>query len=85
MNKTNNKQSGFGIILFVVLVAAIVIAYFVGQNIYTARKAAASVSDYTQCIKQRGAKVLLTYPQQCVFDGKTFVELKDQIQGQKQP
>lgn len=74
------SQDGFGIIIFVILVAAIGVAFFVGQHIYSARKAAESVVDYAQCIKQRGAKLLETYPEQCVLDGKTFTNLKAEIQ-----
>jgi len=83
MSQSTNNQAGFGIILLVVLLAAIVIAFFVGQHIYSARKAVKSVTDYADCIKQRGAKLLQTYPEQCVFDGKTFTNLKAEIQGPK--
>lgn len=81
MDASKRNQAGFGIITLAILLAAIVGAFLVGQHVYSARKAAQSVVDYAQCIKQRGAKLLQTYPEQCVFDGKTFTNLQAELQG----
>lgn len=80
--RAKSNQSGFGVLVFIILLAAIGIAFFVGQHIYSARKAAKAVTDYAACIKQRGAKLLETHPEQCVFDGKTFTNLQAEIKGQ---
>jgi len=81
MKNNKRNQAGFGIIMLAMLLAAVVVAFLAGQHVYSARKAAQSVVDYTQCIKQRGAKLLQTHPEQCVFDGKTFTNLRAELQG----
>lgn len=69
------SQSGFGLMVFFILVAAIVLAFLIGQRVYSARKAVKSVQDFAQCIKTKGSKLLETSPQQCVLDGKVFIEV----------
>ena len=70
-----SAQSGFGIITLFILVGAIFLAFLIGERVYSVRKAVKSVQDYAQCIKVKGAKLLQTTPEQCILDGKVFVNI----------
>lgn len=75
MTKLVKTQNGFGLMVLFILIAAIVLAFLIGERVYSARKAVRSVQDFAQCIKTKGSKLLETSPEQCVLDGKVFINV----------
>lgn len=66
------KQNGntllvviLGIVLFGALAG-------VGYFVWNSQKSTKTVVDYVTCAQQKDARILETYPEQCVFGGQTF-------------
>ncbi len=84
---SNIGQRGASIIAILLVTVAVCAGFLIGQHIMLVRKSAQDIVDYAQCIKARGAKLLQTYPEQCVADGKVFTNpaqvIKDNIPSNK--
>lgn len=57
--------------LVIVLVAGALIIFVLGRQRPDA--AQSLVTNYEGCVLQRDTKILQTYPEQCVYEGRSFV------------
>ncbi|GEM_PF-1447726 len=69
--KPLNKK-GFSAIYVVLIIAIVGIIGFTGWYVWS-KNQTPKVSSYQECVKAKGAKILETYPEQCVINGQTFV------------
>lgn len=68
--KHNNQHRIKWITLFFLIITGVLL--FAAIFIFLVSGSDEKVDNYNQCIKAKDAKILEIYPEQCVFNGKTF-------------
>jgi len=81
--KPLNKK-GFNPIYVVLIIAIVGIIGFTGWYVWS-KNQTPKVGNYQECVKAKGAKILETYPEQCVINGQTFVNPIQKIEEVKKP
>lgn len=57
---------------YIIFVLLIIGALLITATIWVVLNKKSAVSSYAECIKQKSAKILESYPKQCVYGGKSF-------------
>jgi type II secretory pathway pseudopilin PulG len=74
MKKLNKK--GFSVVEIILIIVIVGIIGGVGWYVWQSRAKndSTAAADYAECVKTKGAKLLLTVPEKCVVNGQSFTK-----------
>lgn len=73
-SKSVRPQAVFNVVLIIIFGVGLLFAWYAAWSWYDGDSQ--QVTNFDECVEATGGAVMLSYPAQCAYNGKTFVDQK---------